>query len=719
MRDSRVKPRKNLSLPIALGISALLVGAAVPAILQMGGGEGSLSILENKPEDANSQALRLALKDTSQREIPLAEIADGNKSRDRSRARYLLAVDSLEQGQPEVALQWLDGLEKDYKVLAPYILLKRAEAYEKTGNLEKAEKTWQKLRDRYSDSPVAAEALYALGKTDAKNWQFALAEYPSHPRTVEIAREQLKQNPNQPALLLLLAERGLYLPDIVQYLDRLQRQYASQLTPADWETIAFGYWEKQEYDKGGKAYAKAARTPRHAYRAARGQQIGGKKKEAIAAYKQLIAEFPDSEETALGLVRLSRIVEPKEAVPYLDLVLARFPSHAGEALLERSKVLAALKSTQSATQARESVLTQYSNSDAAAAVRWENAKQRAAARDFASAWKWAEELGRENPKSELAPEASFWVGKWAQRLGREQEATKAFKYVLATYPESYFAWRSAVYLGWDVGDFTTVRSLSPEVVKPETRPALAAGSEVLQELYQLGQDKDAWTLWQAEFTNRRSPTVAEQFTDGVIRLGVGDNLDGLFMISFLAQREKPEEIAQYEALKQQPAYWQALYPFPYKDIIVKWSRERQLNPILVTALIRQESRFMPKIESWAGAIGLMQVIPPTGEWMAKRINLEKYDLENPDDNINLGTEFLRYTHAEYNDNSMLAVASYNAGPGSVSKWLKRFGFNDPDEFASKIPFPETNDYVKKVFGNYWNYLRLYNPAVAKQLADLQ
>ncbi|NER38921.1 MAG: transglycosylase SLT domain-containing protein [Oscillatoria sp. SIO1A7] len=719
MGDSRINPEKNnLALPIALGISTLVVGLAVPVFI-LGIGGNPLSMSDKKVEDANSPALRLALDKTSEREAPLAEIADGNKSRDRNRARYLLAVDSLEQGNPEAALQRLEGLEKDYKILAPYILLKRAEAYEETGNLEAAKKTWQKLRDRYSDSPVAAEALYALGKTDAKNWQRAIAEYPSHPRTVEIAREQLKQNPNQPELLLLLAKHGLYLPDIVQYLDRLQRQYASQLTPADWETIAFGYWEKQKYDKGGKAYAKAPRTPRHAYRAARGQQIGKKKKEAIAAYKRLIAEFPDSKETALGLLRLSRIVKPQEAVPYLDKILAQFPSHGGEALLERSKVLTALKSTQSAEQARESVLTQYSNSDAAATVRWENAKQRAAAGDFAGAWKWAEELGRENPKSELAPEASFWVGKWAQRLGRGKEATEAFEYVLSKYPESYFAWRSAVYLGWDVGDFTTVRSLSPEVVKPETRPALIAGSEVLQELYQLGQDKDAWTLWQAEFSNRKNPTVAEQFTDGVIRLGVGDNLDGIFMISFLAQREKSEEIAEYEALKQKPAYWQALYPFPYKDLIVKWSGERKLNSLLVTALIRQESRFMRTIESWAGAIGLMQVIPPTGEWMAQRIQLEEYDLENPDDNINLGTEFLSYTHAEYNDNSMLAVASYNAGPGNISSWLKRFGFNDPDEFASKIPFPETNDYVKKVFGNYWNYLRLYNPEVAKQLAELQ
>jgi soluble lytic murein transglycosylase len=60
---------------------------------------------------------------------------------------------------------------------------------------------------------------------------------------------------------------------------------------------------------------------------------------------------------------------------------------------------------------------------------------------------------------------------------------------------------------------------------------------------------------------------------------------------------------------------------------------------------------------------------------------------------------------------MLAVASYNAGPGNVRKWIDRYGLEDPDEFVAKIPFPETKGYVESVFGNYWNYLRLYNPEI--------
>lgn len=712
--------RKKLYVAVGVGVCALLFGAAMPTVKWTVFSQNQVQTF--KTNDVSSAVSKLALLSPEARSLELQEIAENGNGLDRSQARYLLAVDQIQLGQGEAALKYLDGLEKDYQILAPHILRQRAKAYELMGNNDRAEKTWQTLLKNYPDSPVVAEALYQLGQTDPQYWQQAIAQFPRHPQTVEIAVELLKQPSSlspetDKSLRLLIAKSGLHLPEIVNYLDRLTNKYAKVLTPEEWQLIGFSYWEKQEYGKGGAAYAKAVRTPQNAYRAARGLWLGDKEKEAIAEYKKLIAEFPDSEDTALGLVRLARLVEAKEAIPYLDQVIAKFPQRAAEALLDRSTRLEQLGSEKSAQQARESLLTQYSNSEPAAELRWQKAENLAKVGDFAGAWKWAQELGRENPDSELAPKASFWVGKWAQRLGKQDDAKTAFEYVLTKYPESYYAWRSAVNLGWDVGDFTTVRSLSPQVVKPHERSNLPAGSPALQELYQLGQDLAAWTLWQVEFANRMDPTVAEQFTDGVIRVGVGDNLDGMFMLTSLSWRTDPQEVAEYQQLKQSTAYAEALYPFPYQDLILNWSTQRQLNPLLVTALIRQESRFMPKIKSWVGATGLMQVMPETGEWISSKTNIKDYNLEQPEDNIKLGTWYLDYTHEEHQNNSMLAVASYNAGPGNVSKWLQRFGWNDPDEFHEKIPFPETKGYVESVFGNYWNYLRLYNPQVAERLSS--
>ncbi|MDF0551615.1 transglycosylase SLT domain-containing protein [Kamptonema sp. UHCC 0994] len=707
-----LKQRKT-AVPLLIGVSvcALAIGAFAPITKWIGFGSSA----NLKPQDtaiAEAEVRTLVSLSPIERSQKLEAIAQQPQSRARSEARYLLAKDLMAKGEAAQALTLLENLEQDYPILSSHIVMLRAQAYEAAGEAGKAENTWQDLLKRYGNDPVAAEALYTLGKTRPEYWDKAIAEFPSHPRTVEMARSRLKANPNQPELLLLIAKHGLYLKDYGSIVETLAQKYSAFLKPEDWEAIAFGYWEKQDYGKAAIAYAKSPRTPRNLYRKARGLWLDGKIPESKIAYKQLITEFPDGgEDTALGLIRISRLSDPKEALIYLDRAISKFPDRAPEALLDKSKILDKQGSEKSASQTRQLLLQKYNNSDAAAELRWTIAQQAAKAGDLKIAWQQARDITNNNPESILAPEAAFWVGKWAQRIGRQEDAQKAFEYTIARYPESYFAWRSAVFLGWPVGDFTTVRSLSPNVVPLAQRPEPPAGSEALKELYQLGQDRSAWTLWQVEFKNQMKPSIPEQFTDGLMRIGVGDNLDGLWMISSLRQREEPEDKNQYLSLRQQPAYWQSLYPFPYLETIVKWSGEMRLNPVLVTALIRQESRFMPGIKSAVGATGLMQVMPETGDWIAKQIQLKNYSLENVDDNIKLGTWYLDHTHDEYKNNSMLAVASYNAGPGAVGDWLQRFGFNDPDAFVDKIPYDETKGYVKSVFENYWNYLRIYNPEI--------
>jgi soluble lytic murein transglycosylase len=186
----------------------------------------------------------------------------------------------------------------------------------------------------------------------------------------------------------------------------------------------------------------------------------------------------------------------------------------------------------------------------------------------------------------------------------------------------------------------------------------------------------------------------------------------------LADRDAAADQQQYQALKVQPDYWQGLYPFPFIPQITQWASAHRLNPMLVTALMRQESRFEPKIKSVVGATGLMQLMPDTADFVADKLSMKTYNAENPDDNIKLGTWYLGYTHDEYQDNSMLAIASYNAGPNAVSGWLEKTKIKDTDEFVEAIPYDETQGYVRSVFGNYWNYLRLYNPEIAQKVSQV-
>ena len=713
--------KKHISFIAFAALFAFSAGAMVsaPEIGKFLGQGFSLS--RNQPEQispanqANSAVFPLASQSRTERAEKLEAIANGSNSPDRERARYLLASDLISTRDAEQALNLLQGLEKSYPSLGPYILLKQAQAQDILGENGKASDLRQRVLREYPEAAGKAKALYMIALPE--HHDTAIAQFPSHPLTWDIIQKRLQENPNQPQLRLILAQYAYNQAGIVGVLDQLIKE--PNLKPEEWEIVGTAYWANNQFAKAGDAYFKAPATPRNLYRAARGIQIGGKEREkAIATYNQLVQKFPEASETGLGLLRLSELARTrKDALPYLDRIIANFPQQASRAVVEKAKIYEGLKDQKSAQQAWELLLSKYGSSNQAAEYRWEQAKAQAKAQNYAGAWQWAQPIATDNPNSILAPRAGFWVGKWAIRLGKPQEAKAAYEYVLSKYPYSYYSWRSAVHLGLNVGNFDNLRQLQPEIL-PNTRPVPPAGSDTFTELYLLGEDNDAWLQWETEFLNKPQPTVAEQFTEGLMRLVRGQNLSAISLISRLEDRETPEEQAEYQTLSQQKKYWKARYPFLYRQEIKKWSTLRQLNPLLVTGLMRQESMFEPKIRSVVGATGLMQVMPATGEWIAPQINLDSktINLEDPDENINLGTWYLDYTHRRYNNDSMLAIASYNAGPGNVARWLRTIGKNDPDDFVEDIPFNETKNYVRQVFGNYWNYLRLYNPEMSAKVA---
>jgi len=679
------------------------------------------SQLEVQTTQANAAFTSLIGQPPAQRLARLEALARSGNRLDRSRARYLLADHWIKQKQGAKALSHLVGLETTYSLLAPEILHKQAQAYQLVGQPQQAQSRWRLLLAQYPKSPAAAEALYGLGQEDPRSWDQAIAQFPAHPRTVAIAQERLRDHPNSVPLRLLLVRHGLYLPNITAIADRLVEESGEQLTPEDWQAVAFAYWETLNYGKAAAAYAKAPPTALNAYRTGRGFQLDQQRQKALTAYQRLVNQFPRTKEAAQGWLKMAELTEqPDQAIRFLERAVQLsqqldLPHRAGEALLAKADLLAANR--QAAQPVRQQLLSSYSQTEAAATLRWRLAEERAAAGDWRPAQAWSWQIIQENPDSELAPQAAFWAGKWAEKAGRQAEAEAAFQTVLSRYPESYYAWRVASRSGWDVGSFDQVRSLDPTIQALPQRLELPAGSKALQELYRLGLDREAWTRWQWEFQNRVQPTPEEQLTDGLLRVGVGNYLDGLFMVSHLSDRaqEEPKTAKLYRTWEQQPGYWQALYPLPYLPAIEALARQRSLNPLLVMALIRQESRFEEDIRSVVGATGLMQVMPETAAWIAPQMGLQDYRLEKPLDNLNLGTWYLDYTHRAYGNNSMLAIASYNAGPGNVAEWVEQFGLSDPDAFVEAIPFPETKGYVKAVFANYWNYLRLYNPQVSQRL----
>lgn len=724
------KSKKNLVIvQVAVILTICVAGATffTPKLLQMLD-RIFVASFEEKPEyrlDAPSEVLPLVNLPPSEKKTALEAIASQETpSLDRNRARYLLGASALRNDfDGAKALQYLENLDRTYPTLAPYIMLLKGRAYELNNETQKAQKMWQEVINQFPDELVIAEAYYKLGGYDPQFYQEAIAKLPQHPRTHSIAIKLLEENPQQKDLLLLLAQYNI-VPENKARVDRLVKEYGNELEAKQWDIIGNYYWQTGNYNQVSSAYEKGTSTPQNLYRIARSYQVSKKPTEAKTAYLKLVETYPDAPETGLAFRRLASLSTGDEALSFLNKVDDKFPDEEVTALREKATLLTQLGRFQEATQVRDTILQKHPQSNQAADYRWQIAKDFANSGNYVSAWQWAQQISVQNPDSGVAPKAGFWVGKWAEKLGQNEEAIKAYEYVLQNHPHSYYAWRSAVRLGKDVGDFNSLRSLPLEVQTPTQRPIPPAGSNMFKELFLLGEDQDAIALFTAEMGNKNgstdttSPiTVSEQFVQGLLQQNQGQYLKSINTIWNLRNRDNPEDQVEWQILRRSPEYWYALFPFPYEDLIVKWSRERNLNPFLVVSLIRQESRFEKDIKSPVGATGLMQIMPETGKWIAPQINMTEYSLTDPEDNIKMGTWYLNHTHDTFNNNSMLAIASYNAGPGNVSNWIRRYSLADLDEFVENIPFPETKNYVETVFGNYWNYVELYDPKIEEKLSN--
>ena len=147
---------------------------------------------------------------------------------------------------------------------------------------------------------------------------------------------------------------------------------------------------------------------------------------------------------------------------------------------------------------------------------------------------------------------------------------------------------------------------------------------------------------------------------------------------------------------------------PFEGAVVAHSRQVGLDPAYVYGLIRQESRFIMDARSGVGASGLMQVMPATARWTAKKIGLAGFtpdQLHDRDTNITIGTAYLKLALDDFAGSMPLAAAAYNAGPGRPRNW-RNGPVLDAAIWAENVPFTETRDYVKKVLANTTNYAAL-------------
>ena len=154
-----------------------------------------------------------------------------------------------------------------------------------------------------------------------------------------------------------------------------------------------------------------------------------------------------------------------------------------------------------------------------------------------------------------------------------------------------------------------------------------------------------------------------------------------------------------------------LHPVDYSEIISAASEEFDVPQYIIYATIKVESDFDPNAVSSAGAIGLMQMMPSTFEWLTSDEhlgeNLSTKKLDDPTVSIRYGTYYLSYLYKKFDYNWDTAFAAYNGGEGNVAKWLNDENYSDLEGNLTNIPYKETANYVKKINKEIENYKSLY------------
>lgn len=297
----------------------------------------------------------------------------------------------------------------------------------------------------------------------------------------------------------------------------------------------------------------------------------------------------------------------------------------------------------------------------------------------------------EFPNGRRWEEAVFWGARAAGALGDTAWAAAATARLREESPLSYY-----VAVG---GDPESVFAALPEGSALDDPGWLSWELEVLALLQEAGLGEAA-----AGHADAMVKTVWES-DDMLLRLAVafaeeGRPRDGINLGWELRRRGKPWD----------RTLLRVVFPFPHSDLVEARARELDLDPYLLAAIVRQESAFQADVVSAAGAVGLMQVMPATGNELARKAGPRGFRQEFltvPELNVHLGAAYLADLLRRYDGDIPLVLSAYNAGPTRANRWRRLPQAGDPLRFTERIPFRETRDYVKNVTRNRVLYRWLY------------
>lgn len=307
------------------------------------------------------------------------------------------------------------------------------------------------------------------------------------------------------------------------------------------------------------------------------------------------------------------------------------------------------------------------------------------------------------PRSDYRPAYMYWTARSYGRLGNRAAADAAFRAVIAAYGNSYYGRLSARRLGTRAG--TPPAELPPAILEAAANPRVPPTAELIRLLLSL----DLHDLALDEILHARRTWGGATIVDatlGLVYHRMGELREGITAM----KRAYPQYLAAgSERLPIE--ILRVIFPLDFWPLIQKHAAARKLDPYLMAALIAQESTFDPSIRSRANAIGLMQILPSTGRRYARLLGIPRFStamLTRPETNIRIGMAYFSDLVRRFGRTDF-ALAGYNAGESRIAQWRAERPGLEADEFVDDVPFPETQNYLKRILGTAEDYRRIYGP----------
>ena len=730
-------------VPTATPIPA--AGAAMPSLT------GALRALHNgNPERAASDLVRIRTAGG------IGEPAEGH---------YLVGRAWLEAGKPQYAVLPLRQAARSYTALQDYALFHLGEAYLQLDRGAAAVESFERLLVDYPDSVLVTKARLRLADALLADEQLDRA-IETYTNVMEaggsgVARQDLLEK------IAVAKERLGDTPGAVDLYIKIWRDYpasaaartanakldafaAKGVAVPSRTSTAVRWWRAlamSEAGKPGEALAEidkliAAKAKLPADWRVRRSLVLFKKRDYVAARSELakaVAAAPAGPNKAEAMYwharSMARLNDYTSSHATYIKLRKQYPETrwAREALFKQGLMALEEKNLAASAAYFDAYAKQHPNASDADEAVWYTGWSQFRAKKYAAAELTFKRLMDRYPRSQLVQRGMYWTGRGQILSGKKEQGLATLTALAQDDLLTYYGLLAAGALvenGIDLPPPTSTETpILDESVEPgdaapagndaptasaepaapvepsDVEPAAPANYrfhvERARALVRLGFQQEA----ALELTAARTRATARVHKLELARLALdAEYFHGAMQI---ARTSFGDEL---DSSNPESEVYRLAYPKAYSRFVTSYADQYKYKPAMLWAIMREESTFRPEVVSPVGAIGLLQIMPYTGQEIADGLGVKGFTAErlyDPEINIGFSAWYVRKLLSRYGGNEALAIGSYNAGPEAMDRWLKARGDLALDEFVEEIPYTETRRYVKRVLMSYGIYEALY------------